>query len=323
MTSQPAVFYAVLNWGLGHASRSIPLITALLKKGFHVHIASDGYALDLLSKTFPELPAHSLPSLEISYQKSGKQQLAILQQSADLMKWYKADGRVLENLLKTHNFSGIISDNRPGICSKQIPSVYLTHQVSIKAGLASPMASLIHRQLYKNFDQVWIPDNPDYPGLAGDLSHNHTHVQARYIGPLSDLNTGATQTQKYDLAVILSGPEPQRSLFEEKVFDHLAGTDKQVLLVRGTKKERLHTFPSNWDVIDFAGRDKIKEAFIGSKMIIARCGYSTLMDLYHYPKPALLVPTPGQPEQEYLATLAPHKENFAIQSQLERIIPPF
>lgn len=315
MTSKPTVLYAVLNWGLGHASRSIPVITTLLKKGLRVHLASDGYALDLLSNTFPQLPTHALPPLDIEYKKSGKQQLAILNQSADLMKWYRADGRALKGLLKTGNFTGIISDNRPGIYSKETPSVYLTHQVSIKAGFVSPLASLIHRQLYKNFDQVWIPDNPEAPGLAGDLSHNHTYDHARYIGPLSDLKYHESNTYQCDVAVILSGPEPQRSLFEEKIIAQLGDSENHILLIRGTKKQRPTSTPQHWDVIDFANRMEIKTAFMTCKTLIARCGYSTLMDLYHFPKPALLVPTPGQPEQEYLATIKSHKESFAIQNQ--------
>ncbi len=315
MTTKPAIFYAVLNWGLGHASRSIPVITALLKKGLQVHLASDGYALDLLTKTFPELPVHKLPSLEISYQTTGKQQLAILQQSVDLMNWYKADKAAMDRILKTNRFSGIITDNRPGVYQKGIPSVYLTHQISMQTGITSPLATLIHKQLYKNFNQIWIPDYPELPGLAGELSHKHNSKKVRYVGALSDLKAEDTKAHEHDIGVILSGPEPQRSLFEEMVINQLMDSDQRILLIRGTKKERPTAIPTNWLVIDFAGRDDIKNAFETCKIIIARSGYSTLMDLYHYPKPALLVPTPGQPEQEFLATMKTHKDNFAIQKQ--------
>ncbi len=312
---KPKVLYAVLNWGLGHASRSIPIIKALQINGIEPLIVSDGQAFSLLSQSFPELQCIKLPSLNINYKSNNNQRLAILEQAPHLLSWFNADRTALKKLIKEHKPIGIISDNRPAIYSKEIPSVYITHQVNIKAGIASPIATLLHKKVMGRFHEIWIPDTSESPGLAGDLSHGHELINFKYLGPLSDLSTNTETEKQFDIGLLLSGPEPQRSLFEQQLIDQLAESDQSIWLIRGTESERPMNMPTNWRVDDLADRNTIKKAFGSCDVIVARNGYSTLMDLYHYPKPALLVPTPGQPEQEYLSTLQTHLQKFAIQHQ--------
>ena len=317
MASRQLVLYAVLNWGLGHATRSIPVIKALQKNGFEPVIASDGLALDYLHTTFPQLEKLDLPALNLSYAKDGSQVWAMLGQTGKLLKWNKLESEFVGTHLATNKYVGIISDNRPAFHCSLIPSVYLTHQLHVKAGLATAMATRAHRTLYQKFTELWIPDVEGEHSLAGALSHKKGVNKTHYIGALSDLTLVDMQSE-FDCAVILSGPEPQRSMLENEVIAQLsAQTEQRVMLIRGTRAERPEGLPNYWHVLDIANRQEIQNAFARSRMIIARNGYSTLMDLEVFPKPALLIPTPGQPEQEYLATLSVHQKRYAIQPQSE------
>jgi hypothetical protein len=315
MASHQLVLYAVLNWGLGHATRSIPVIKALQKNGFEPVIASDGMALDFLHTTFPHLKKLDLPALDLDYAKSGSQVWAMLGQTGKLLKWNKLESEFVAAHLATNKYAGIISDNRPAFHCSLVPSVYLTHQLYVKAGLATAMATRAHRTLYQKFAELWIPDVEGEHSLAGSLSHKKGVNKTHYLGPLSDL-TPLNMQAEFDCAVILSGPEPQRSMLEGEVIAQLsARPDKKVMLIRGTQVERPEGLPNHWYVLDIANRQEIQNAFERSHIIVARNGFSTLMDLEVFPKPALLIPTPGQPEQEYLASLPIHQSRYAIQPQ--------
>ncbi len=310
------ILFGVLNWGLGHATRSISIINALCKNGFTVTIASDGLALALLKKEFPNCQFLTLENPNVEYASKGSQILSVGKQSLALSAWHLQEKKTIAHFLHHNPVCGIISDNRPSVYSPNIPSVYMTHQLFIKAKLLSTLASFGHTQLIKNYTQIWVPDVYGDTNLSGDLGHKKHFNKIKYIGLLSDLvpfndNVGST------VSVVLSGPEPQRTLLENKLIEQLKGSKQQIRLLRGTKNPLSEQLPTNWNVIDLATRNEVKDAYQSSKFIIARCGYSTLMDLYCSPKAALLIPTPGQPEQEYLASMPYHNQHFAIQNQSE------
>jgi len=308
------ILFGVLSWGLGHATRSIPIITTYLEKGFKLTIASDGLALQLLRERFPDVSFLELKDPQISYNVGGRQELKLAQQLLKLSAWHRKEQRIIAEFLATNKVDIIISDNRPSIKSKLIPSYYITHQLEVKSGLFTPFSTLGHEWLYKDYDAIWIPDVQGRPNLSGDLGHKSKLEKVKFIGPLSDL-IPVESTNTFDAALILSGPEPQRSIFELLVIAQLANCDLNVLLIRGTTKNLEIDIPKTWQMIYLATRADVQMAFEKSKVIVARSGYSTLMDLYAFNKPAVLVPTPGQPEQEYLATLPLHQHNFSIQSQ--------
>jgi UDP:flavonoid glycosyltransferase YjiC (YdhE family) len=315
MAATKRVLYAVLNWGLGHATRSIPVINALQKHGFEPVIATDGAAFDFLNQSFPHLQKVEMPALKLSYAKSGSQVWAMLGQTGKLIKWHRSESEFMAAHLTNNNYVGIISDNVPSVHSANIPSVYITHQLQVKAGLTSAMATRAHHTLYQKFTEIWVPDSEGEYALAGALSKKKEDTKTRYVGVLSDLQP-VTESEEFDCAAILSGPEPQRSMLEEALIVQLsAQVDRKVIFIRGTQAKRPKGLPTHWQIIDIANRQEIQHAFARSRVIIARNGYSTLMDLEVFPKPALLIPTPGQPEQEYLATLPIHQKRYALHAQ--------
>ncbi|AXG68396.1 undecaprenyldiphospho-muramoylpentapeptide beta-N- acetylglucosaminyltransferase [Kordia sp. SMS9] len=303
MKNSKTVLVAPLNWGLGHATRCIPIIRGLLAENFTPVIASDGIALHLLQKEFPELETITLPDYQIEYAKKGKNfKLKMLKDSPKMLKAISKEKKIVKKLVKQRDFCGIISDNRLGVYSKKVPSVFITHQLNVLSGATTWLSSKIHQFIIKKFDECWVPDVEGKPNLSGKLGHLKKHsLPLKYIGPLSRLQFEEVP-KIYDLMVILSGPEPQRTLLEEKLFEEVKHFDGKVLFVRGkveTKQEHFQFL--NCDVYNFMQSDALEKAFNESALVLSRSGYTTVMDLAKLHKKAFFIPTSGQFEQEYLA----------------------
>lgn len=322
------ILVAPLNWGLGHATRCIPIIKALEKNGFEPVIASDGIALELLKKEFPYLVFFELPSYNITYAVNGKNfRWKILSQIPKIAKAIRKERRVVERIVIDCSIKGVISDNRLGAFSKNVPSVYITHQLKILSGNTSWLATKLNLNYIRKFNICWIPDRKNFPNLSGKLGHlKNSLIKCTYIGPLSRLSK-KDLPKKYDLMVLLSGPEPQRTLLEEKLIEELKNYPKETLFIRGiVEKEQVVSKKQNITFYNFMASEDIEIAFNESEIVLCRSGYTTIMDLARLKKKAFLIPTPGQFEQEYLAKkykregLAPSckQEKFTIQ-KLEKV----
>jgi len=328
MKNSKSVLVAPLNWGLGHATRCIPIIRSLLAQNFVPVIASDGIALQLLQKEFPELETITLPNYQIEYAKKGKNfKLKMLKDSPKIWKAITEEKKMMKKLMKTRDFCGIISDNRFGVYSKKVPSVFITHQLNVLSGQTTWLSSKIHQLVIKKFDECWVPDMAKKPNLSGKLGHlKHSSLPLKYIGPLSRLLPQELPIV-YDLMVILSGPEPQRTILEEKLFEEVKHFEGKVLFVRGKVEATQDYFQFlNCDVYNFMQSNELQKAFNESELVLCRSGYTSVMDLAKLNKKAFFIPTPGQFEQEYLAKrlqkqqLAPMatQTNFSIE-QLARV----
>lgn len=314
MPAKKHIFYGVLNWGLGHATRSIPVIDSLLKNGYNVTLGSDGIALEFLQKTYPQLQSVTLPDLNVRYQKGDNMLMHLLKQRNTFFNWYKKERAFINQLIEQNAFDGIVSDNRPGVHHSALKSVYITHQCTVKAGIFSKPASVLHKILMKPFTEVWVPDDANSPGISGQLGHKNALAKTKYIGLLSTLEPCPAKNS-FDVGIILSGPEPQRTILEKIICNQLGNFSGSVLFIRGTSLPAESSFNGTWTVQDVASRQEISQAFADCNLLVARSGYSTLMDLYSLPRPAVLIPTPGQPEQNYLAQLPIHSQNFAVAHQ--------
>lgn len=293
------VIVAPLNWGLGHASRCVPIIKHLIENNFTPILASDGKALKFLSKEFPDLETVNLPSYHISYGKNLKWNL--LKKTPRINSIIKKEKRTLEEFLeKNKDVVGIISDNRFGMFSKKIPSVYITHQVNVLSGFLTSLTSFFHQRIIKNYKECWIPDEP-ISKFSGKLSSSNRRLNQKYIGILSRLNTMEIE-KTIDILIVLSGPEPNRSLLESKLQQIFKKTQKNTWLVRGVIEEEQRIEESkNLKIVNFMLSEELEKAMNAAKLIICRSGYSSIMDLIALNKQAILIPTKGQSEQEYLA----------------------
>ncbi len=303
MFKKKRILIAPLNWGLGHATRCIPIIKALITQSFEPILASDGIALTLLKKEFPELETIDLPSYDIKYAKKGKNfKRKILLDTPKMLKAINKEKKLINKLIKDTRIDGIISDNRFGIYHKKIPCVFITHQLNVLTGNTTWLSSKMHQSIIKKFDECWVPDTEGKPNLTGKLGHlKHTTPAIKYIGPLSRLSK-IDLPKKNDLMVILSGPEPQRTFLEEKLIVELAHFKGTILFVKGkVETSQVINRKDNIVFYNFMNSKDLEIAFNESNIVLSRSGYTTIMDLAKLEKKAFFIPTPGQYEQEYLA----------------------
>ncbi|MCX6294069.1 MAG: glycosyltransferase [Sphingobacteriales bacterium] len=301
------ILIAPLDWGLGHATRCVPIIKQLLLQNCAIFIGAEGSTAKLLKSEFPSITILPLKGYKIEYSKKRFTfLLKIIAQLPRILKVIYYEKRWVEEAIKTHNINGVISDNRLGFCSNKIPSVYITHQLLIKTGLKlfDKIAQKIHYHYINKFSVCWVPDFERELTLAGDLSHPKKlpNVPVQYLGALSRFKRLELDLE-YKLCIIISGPEPQRAVFEKIILSQLHLCKEKIVMVRGLpneEKELNHSF-ENLTIYNHLDAEKLNTIIEQSEMVLSRSGYSTIMDLITLNKNAILVPTPAQPEQEYLA----------------------
>jgi uncharacterized protein (TIGR00661 family) len=300
------VILAPLDWGLGHATRCIPIIRALKTNGHEVLVAAEGAQAHLLQNEFPGLQVIPLAGYRVRYSRNKwTLPFRLLWQLPRLRGLIRKEKQWLDEIIEKHKPGLVISDNRYGFSSKKIPCIFITHQLTVKAPFAWA-EKIIQRVLYKyieQFNACWVPDIEGDENVAGILSHPSVlpRTKINYIGMLSRFETKPVE-KKYDYCILLSGPEPQRTLLENKLINGLAQVEGKILLVRGKpgSNDVLIAAP-HIEIKNHLPGDALQEALLQSEYIVCRSGYTTVMELLSLHKKAILIPTPGQTEQEYLA----------------------
>ena len=324
------ILISPLDWGLGHATRCIPLVRYLAGKHCEMIIGASGRPLYLLKKEFPGLEFLEMPGYDISYPASSSMTMKMAVQIPKIVSGIRREHGQLKKIIREKKIDAVISDNRFGLWSREVPCVFITHQVMVKSPVGEKWIHALNKRYMKRFTECWIPDQPGENGLSGDLAHRFPLPgNAKYIGWLSRF-AGEKETtpdgsdKKWDLLVILSGPEPQRTIFEKMVMEQLPLVGR-VLIVRGiTEKEERKQLATNVEAVSYLGSEELLNEMQHARWILSRPGYSTLMDLAVLGKKALFVPTPGQTEQEYLAqqmmnagiAYAVPQKNFNLQQAL-------
>ena len=308
-----------LNWGLGHATRCVPIIKDLTNQGNKVIIAADEGPLAFLQKEFPDHEFIKFPGFSPKYSRSNTQVFRMMRAFPGALRDFRRDHKTVEAIVKNYNIDTVISDNRFGCWSKQAHSVFMTHQLHIQVPKvwkwATPIINLFNNSYIKKYDEVWVPDVEDEPSLGGKLSHPALNgVNTKYIGHLSrfssDNQSFTEKTNKF--LVILSGPEPQRTMFENIVLKQARETKDNILILRAKpdSSELLRDVPDNVSMFNHVDDDMFVKLVNSAEIIICRGGYSSLMDLKALGRTAFLVPTPGQTEQEYLARHLSKKQGW-------------
>lgn len=322
------ILVAPLNWGLGHASRCVPFIKKWLAEGHEVVLAGDGESLLLLRKQFPQLRFIPFAPLRLRYSRRSRQVWAIVRSIPAIVLWALKDHHLLKILVRDEHFDRIVSDNRFFFYSRQVESIYITHQLHILLPKgwrwAEPIASRMHARICMRYNKVWVPDVegtgdsfPPSATLAGRLSHlTPTELQqsglqnkVEYIGPLSRFENYTpyrTQQVEYHTVCVISGLEPQRTLLEKEMFKRYQNSEETVLVVRGVMNvPNTRITQRKMTIVPSMDDNTLAMALINAKHIVVRSGYSTIMDLKALGvlHKAELIPTPGQCEQEYLALL--------------------
>jgi UDP:flavonoid glycosyltransferase YjiC (YdhE family) len=337
--SRKKVLLAPLDWGLGHATRSLTLAHALEALGHEVCIASCGGALNLLRQALPGRAYWELPDYRIDYPKTRQGfAISLLRQAPKVRKAIREEHEWLLRHAPRAGFEVILSDGRYGLWHKSIPSVLISHQIALMPpqhfplkALAMQVTEALNRRYLRRFSEVWIPDIEHAPGLSGRLGHPGKALpHARYIGPLNrfaweakeregdksedDIQVRPTDVASIDILAIVSGPEPQRTLFENALriqLESLPGTRVLVQGLPGVSREadqgnhaEYRPRPGSLTVWPHVPGSILLPLLRQAKAVISRSGYTTVMELACLDiKPVLMVATPGQPEQEYLAEM--------------------
>lgn len=309
------ILVAPLNWGLGHATRCMPIINELLTQKIEVIIASDGTALELLKKEYPQLKFLKLPAYNITY-KTSNMTWNIATQAPKIVMTMFREFFTLQQIIGKHQIDAVITDNRFGCWTWKVPTVFMTHQVNIK--IPNPFLQFFvnktNQFILRFFNKIWIPDVENEPNLAGDLAHHFPIHHTKYVGVLSRMKP-LKVGQRYDIGIVLSGPEPQRTFLEEKLLKQVENYQQtnpsiKVLFVKGKMNLEENIQTDNLEIRGYLTAKELNQKMAACGLIIARSGYSTVMDLAAMHKKAILIPTPGQTEQEYLADLY-KKQNIA------------
>ena len=319
------VLIAPLDWGLGHATRCVPVIRELLQQGCEVLIAAEKDGAALLQQEFPELQILPLKGYRVSYsKKKAFFLLKMLLQFPKVKRAIKQEHHWLNNIIAAQKIDLVISDNRYGLWSKRVPCVFITHQLFIKTGAAfsERIAQRINYRYINKFSVCWVPDAAGVHNLAGELSHPHKlpDVPVTYIGSLSRFKKKEA-IKNIDLLVLLSGPEPQRTALEALLLPQMDRSMGKIVLIRGLPRggNKLPAQNENIMLYDHLPATELNNLMAAAKLVICRSGYSTVMDLAALQQKAILTATPGQGEQEYLSRYLSQK-NYCIAAEQGRLV---
>ena len=257
----------------------------------------------IFNEEFPTLKKIDIEPYNISYSKKIPLSIKLLFDAPRILGVIKKEKQQLQQIIKEHKIEVVISDNRFGLSNKNVECIYMTHQLNIQAGVFSFIANQIHRHYIKQFNSVWIPDFEDEKNcLAGKLSRNASLKNVTYLGSLSRLQKVCETKVEYDYLCLLSGPEPLRTELEIILIEKAIQSDKKICIVRGTNLEQKSFVNKNVTIVDLPSAKELSQFICNSKTVVCRSGYSTLMDLHQLQNTnCILIPTPGQHEQVYLA----------------------
>ncbi|MEY5042418.1 MAG: hypothetical protein RLZZ414_1982 [Bacteroidota bacterium] len=305
LPKQSKILFTVLNWGLGHATRSIPLINKLLQNNNVVYIASDGEALTLLQNHFPQLHLFNLPSYNITYSKSTFQNFKLIVQVPKILKTIKKEHQITQTLCSEYNFDFIFSDNRYGTYHSQIKSVFICHQLSLQVPFAKSLMQKIHSLRINKFANCWIPCD-EHNNLIPQLTNNpYIKIPKKFIGYLSRWEGKKFDKQsvkKFIACAVISGPEPQRSIFEQKCIQLFSKYPQyNFAVVGGVFKTGEVKIFDNIMYFKYLNNIDLWNLINQSNQVISRSGYTSVMDYLITDTPVIYIPTPGQSEQEYIA----------------------
>lgn len=329
---QARILVAPLDWGLGHATRCIPIIRELLLQGCDVWLAAENAQEILLKEEFPDLPFLQLAGYRIKYARTKRGLIwKMIQQGPKMKRAIRHEKKWLKKMVDEYKIDAVISDNRYGLSHSTIPCIFITHQLKIKSPVGKWTEKILQKRNYQYINQFaacWVPDLELEYNLAGELSHPEIQpaVYIHYIGLLSRFEKKEITEKKNHLLVILSGPEPQRTILEEKIINEISHFNGTAIILRGLP-DASSVIPST-NMIKFYNHlnaTALNVAMQEAEYVICRSGYSSVMDIAKLEKKSILIPTPGQTEQEYLGkylmskglAISVNQDEFSLSSVLD------
>ncbi|MEF8792084.1 glycosyltransferase family protein [Thiohalorhabdus sp.] len=307
---RPRVLFAVHNWGLGHATRSLALIRGLVERGHEVTVLSSGKALRFLADELGEAcELLELGDIPQPVSRNGAIFYVRLTLSMPLIFWiFRRDRRWARRLCREKGIDLIVSDTRFGVLLPEVPSYFITQSLrQIIPGrpyLLEMLVEAAQRRMLAHARKVFIPDSAGPENLTGDLSHNllcDWGDRPAYLGPLTAV-VPESKEEDLDCFISISGPEPQRTILAERVLDQVEEVPGQVLVTLGKPDAACRSLAGGRiQIYGFLEREEQAKVMQRTRLVVCRPGLSTLSEIAVLGKQALFIPTPGQSEQGYLA----------------------
>jgi spore coat polysaccharide biosynthesis predicted glycosyltransferase SpsG len=299
------ILVAPLDWGLGHTSRCVPIIKELQAQHAQVVVTCNAQQKNYLEQEVQDVEYILQENEPMIYAKTklGTALILLLQIPKLLMNIIR-EHAWLQIIAQTRRIDGVISDNRYGLYTKKAPSILITHQLQIQVPIGKSIMHRMNQYFIKQFRQCWVPDFDGENSLSGILSNADGYENVKKIGILSRFakeNHLVNHTQKpYSILCILSGPEPQKTMLMQMMVSQINETNYSLTIVGDANAEaRISSEKINY--ISIADTNTLHQLILSHQYIITRSGYSSMMDLHKLGRHAIIIPTPGQTEQEYLA----------------------
>jgi uncharacterized protein (TIGR00661 family) len=305
---KPLLLFSPLDWGLGHTTRCIPLLRRFSDLGFRIVVACNSTQKRILGEELTQLEFVPLQGYDVKYSRNPALfRLKITAQLTNILTKVNLENRWIRRYIAENRVSLVVSDNRYGFRHPSVPSVFITHQLAPKTGISTRIDRFVQKFLYRyvnRFTECWIPDSPSSNNLSGILSHTNSVpvIPIQFIGPLTRFEQLPADGEEDFILIILSGPEPQRSVLEKILLGQIKTLQRKIVFVRGLPET--NTMPAQQSNVEFYNHLSAAELNMlaqRAQLVICRAGYTSLMDMLALKKKMIVVPTPGQPEQEYLA----------------------
>jgi uncharacterized protein (TIGR00661 family) len=300
------ILYACNDWGMGHLMRSIPIINQLLLQKNEVLFVGTDFQLKVLAEYIPSIETISYQGHPFCFKGDGKWSLEMLRNTRNLLKGVKADKGFVAKTISDKKITLIVSDHRYGFRHETIPSIFITHQVSLPVTGIQNISTIWHNKQLKKYTSIWVLDDEKHT-FAGKLSTPTCKLPVHYLGIQSRFEKRDVPKQDFILAVI-SGPEPYAEQLFRKVIE-IAKNSIDTIKCISPRNYQTETVPTNLEIVNHLSWKEKDALFYQCKSVISRSGYTTIMDLAILQKPGLLIPTPGQKEQEYLFEI--HKKSVS------------
>ncbi len=301
------IIYSLCSWGLGHATRGLPVIRRLIKDGHEVIVYTSGRSLELLKS---ELGSGARYIASVPYPSPYSDKIGFawrfIKTAPKIIELIKEETKDIAKIVDENKIDLIISDSRFGSYSKSVPSYLVFHQLRFIAPLrlmpAEMLTEYYNHNLQNKFEKIIVPDYGDN-SLSGDLSHNLRYFKkenVEYIGILSDFEKIET-TEDIEYLFSISGPEPTRTALEKALLSQINLLKGKIAVSLGKPGKFTEEVRGNAVIYSFLEKKRRDELMNRAKMVVSRSGYTTVMDVAEIDKKAFFIPTPGQTEQVYLA----------------------
>ena len=291
------ILLSPLDWGFGHTSRCVPLIRTLSANCNEIIFAGNATQINFINTEFPLIKTELIDGYNIYLSSQESTYKQVIKQSLKIVKTVKKETTWVKKYVSTNNIDLIISDNRYGFRHPDIQSVFIGHQLNLNL---PKFKKIVNQQLANQinlFNECWIPDNEEL-NLSGSLSKSILIKIARnYIGLLSRFKI-KTEVIKYDYLFIVSGPSPENNIFLNKIEQKIQKSNLKIAIVSVIKSVNSNT---NADYFCLPSTKLLNNLINQSECVVSKSGYTTIMEMVALNKKAILIPTKGQFEQEYLA----------------------